>query len=549
MKKVIVLLLVCFMALGASLAMADTRTDSLGLTAGQQVDDLDSIWMFPQDAGNFGNVVDFRLGNPNGNVDDDWGGVIHKDFEEVGYIGIYYNRPFNDYYISPNRHSANSFGILNGGTNWANQILPGNYGSQGTSAGGNFYGATFSTFPWAFNADMNNFVDFEWNQLNSEEIADPQNKLDLFWSKDFADVVVGARFNYASQSGQDNNGFGNGSVNIIYLGSPVGDENGKYTSDSSVLGLDLGLTLKEIAPDTSLALGAGYSLGSVNYLENYSTDYVTAGSQTVFINSTVKDDNISEIRVNALLKNKMNETTTGRIYANARIDSLGFKQVGQYDTDGDGTFSSQDRETFNGSSAYTDTNINLGIACDHSVAEGKAKVIASVGAIYDARKWTFTAFTNLAGSATTNQIRRGSGDTVNEDWLAVPFNVAIEAPLFDWLTARMGANYDLFHTINTKVVAHHTINAAGTAFEETDTANNSYDWYQNINLTYGLSVKSGNWTLDLQVDPDQLLSAAQAFEPGSGILYGSDNNQTNSQVSGPAQIFATFIQADLRFAF
>jgi len=549
MKKVLLLLLVCFMALGATKAMADSRTDALGLTAGQQVDDLDSIWMFPQDAGSFGNVVDFRLGNPNGaSVSQDWGGIIHKDFDEIGYIGVYYNRPMNDQYLAPNRPVGNSNGIFNSGNTWAAQILPGNSGNTG--AGNQFNGANFSTFPYAgMSAVLGGQTDFQFGDFNSYAVADPQNKLDLFWSKDFTDVVIGAHFNYASQTGMDNGGVGNGAADILPAGTPNGDTHSKYNSSSSVLGLDLGLTFKELVTNTSLALDLGYSIGSVNYSDSETADYITAGTQTTFLNETVKDNNISELRVNALLKNKMNDTTTGRIYANARLDNLGFKAVDQVDDNSDGSFTDQARETFNGSSTYTDTNVNLGLACDHSVADGKAKVIASVGAIYDSRKWTFTAFTNAAGSATVDQIRRGSGDSVTADILQVPFNVAIEAPIFEWLTARMGASNDLFHNGNIKVIAHHTINPAGTAFEEVDTANNSYDWYQFIDLSYGLSVKSGNWTMDLQLDPNKLLTAAQRLEPGSGLLYGSNDSSTHSNISGPGQLFATIMQADVRYAF
>ena len=81
------------MALGAKLAMADTRTDSLGLIAGDQIDDLDSIWLFPQDAANFGNVADFRIGALG--ADSSWGGVIDKVWDDIGYFAVYTGRPFN----------------------------------------------------------------------------------------------------------------------------------------------------------------------------------------------------------------------------------------------------------------------------------------------------------------------------------------------------------------------------------------------------------------------------------------------------------------------
>ncbi len=141
MKKVLTLLVVCFMALGARMAMADVRTDSLGLTAGQQVDDLDSIWLFPQDAANYGNVADYRLGALGS--DTSWGGMIAKDSDDIGFIGVYFNRPFNENNgITPNVNAADQNGILNGNTNWANMVNPAasSYWANFGNPSGNYLG-------------------------------------------------------------------------------------------------------------------------------------------------------------------------------------------------------------------------------------------------------------------------------------------------------------------------------------------------------------------------------------------------------------------------
>gem|GEM_PF-2657689 len=547
MKKVFLVLLVCFMALGAKLAMADTRTDALGLTAGQQVDDLDSIWMFPQDAGNFGNVVDFRMGNPNGANFADWFGVIHKDFDEIGYIGVYTNRPFNQNDgLGSQAQWANQQGILNGNQSWSNMINPSNSNWQGSNSLTDNDGNVTATYaPVGGSNVLNTFTIF----FNNVTVADPLNKADIFWAKDFADVTLGAHLNYASNqgnqapSGTDGNTQGTPTLN--------GQASDTFTADSSVIGLDLGATLKNLGSNMSLALGLGYSMGSVNYKEVYSSNYLTVGTQTAFLNEAIKDNNISEIRVNALLKNKMNDTTTGRIYGNVRLDNLGFSNLSQFDFSGDGTYTDLQGETVKETSTYSDTNINLGLACDHSVADGKAKVIVGLEAILDSRQWGQTAYENAAGSSNTTLIGPGSGSTFNEDMFVVPFNVAIEAPINDWLTGRIGATKTLYSNITDKVTQLTNPNAAGTAFQDTTKASNYWDNYDNqfMTLTYGLSAKFNNLTIDLQINPNTLLNDAKSFEPGAGILYGSNGNQFNNGNTGLGDAFATISQADVRYAF
>jgi len=560
MKKVIVLLLVCFMALGAPLAMADTRTDALGLTAGQQVDDLDSIWLFPQDAGNFGNVVDLRLNNPSydygsGGDYGDWAGIIHKDWDEVGYLGVYFNRPFNQTNgISPNTQWANQQGILNGWNTWSNAVNPNNSSWMGAGLN-NPNGNEFPYWPsTAYNSlRMNDEVNWQFGWGMSEyDIVDPENSVDLFWARDFSDVALGVHLNYASQQGNDGANAGDGAGSYVQGTATLNNTtNSAFKAETSVIGVDLGATLKNLGSDMTLALGLGYSLGTMNYSEKYDQNSIAVGTQTPWYESSIKDNNISEIRVNALLKNKINDSTTGRIYANARLDNLGAVNNTSADDSGDGTYGDTAREVYTGTVAYTDTNINVGLACDHSVDDGKAKVIAGLGVIMDSRKWTYTALTNLAGSTTPNQVRWGSGSSYTEEAWVVPFNIAIEAPIFDWLTSRLGAQTALFNTVSAKDIYLRNANAGGTAYMDTVTLSNAVNVPQSLNLSYGVSAKFNNLTLDLQLDPDALLEAAQNLEPGSGVLYGSTNesNSSKSNVSGIGNMFSTIIQVDARYAF
>jgi hypothetical protein len=469
---------------------------------------------------------------------------------------VYYNRPFdtNDGGgIQPNTPIANQFGILNGRTNWATMMDPNTsalFGPGGTGPNTQSNYPYYPITPYSINNTLGAEPNWQFgNNLNRTTVADPSNLFDLFWAKDFGDVALGAHLNYAGQTGHDNQGDGDGN-NTYVQGTPTlnGMPSDKFTADSSVIGLDLGLTLKNIGTNMNLALGLGYSLGSVNYSETGTSNYLTAGTQTIGYNETIKDNNISELRLNALLKDKMSDTMNSRIYGNVRLDSLGLKDNAQYDSDGDGTFTDVARETYAGSNSYTDTNVNVGIACDHSVADGKAKVIAGVGFILDSRKWTYTAMTNLAGTATTDQVRWGSGSSYTEDAIGVPFNVAIEAPIFGWLTGRIGANTYLFNTLAAKDIYLRLVNAAGTAYQDTATANNTVDIPQLLNLSYGASAKFDNLTMDLQLSPAALLAYAQGFAPGQGLLYGNSVNGAQTG-SSPSQLFGTILQMDMRYAF
>jgi len=97
-KHLIRMALAGALALGvASVAKADARLDSLA-TDVRQVDDIDIIWLYPNQILSYKNTVDFRL-NPSGNAsgvggsNTEWGGVIHDLGDDFGTIATYVNRP------------------------------------------------------------------------------------------------------------------------------------------------------------------------------------------------------------------------------------------------------------------------------------------------------------------------------------------------------------------------------------------------------------------------------------------------------------------------
>jgi hypothetical protein len=97
MKKGLLLLLAGVMAFSVAVqSMASARLDSMASNV-WQVEDYDSIWLYPNKVLDYKNTVDFRLNNNFGglgNAADNWGGVIAEENELLGgVIGAYINRP------------------------------------------------------------------------------------------------------------------------------------------------------------------------------------------------------------------------------------------------------------------------------------------------------------------------------------------------------------------------------------------------------------------------------------------------------------------------
>jgi hypothetical protein len=534
MKKTLVwLLAVCFMGMGASLALADTRTDSLGLSAGQQIDDLDSIWLFPQDAANFGNVVDYRLGlvGAGSTLADSWGGVISKEWDSVGYIGVYADRPFDMSNVNgaagprPSENLANQFGILNGafgsaaagaGAAWTNALNPTTAAAQG--------GAQIGTAI----ADHGGNITATYTALALPvAVVAPQNKLDAFWARQDGDTSFGLHINYASQ---DAGNIANSETYVaVAAGNPVATSNNGF---SQVLGADIGLGLKNALFD-NLDLAVGYSLGSVNYFADYNLENTAVSGTDETTNTTEKDHNISEIRVNALGTSKITDNVNGRLYANLRIDNLGIDS--NTNNESDAGVNNAAGDVIAQTNTYSDTNINVGYACNHKVADGKATVIAGLEFIYDQRQWGNTDAENAAGSTSPTQLLADSGETETETTIVIPLNVAVEAPLFSWLKARFGAYKNLYQNVTDKIVEPTNLNGAGTAFQTQNVGQDTVDAVNNINMFAGVGAEFQNFTLDLQVSEVGLQTYMGSFQPGAGIFYSA----------GPA----IFTQGDLRYAF
>lgn len=188
----------------ASPALADTRTDSLSMDP-RLGEDLDIIWMYPNQALEYRDTADFRLNNSAAQTPGDlygfgseasasyavtvdqyeWGGVLDGKQKDIGVLGVYVNRPFVPLY-----------GTV--------------YGEYWRPVGG--------TTAWASGTP-------------------PGDKVDLFWAQSYGSANLGLRLGYGSeQSG-----------------------NTDYTRTA---GLEVGLGFSGEGAFNEADFHAGYSLGA-----------------------------------------------------------------------------------------------------------------------------------------------------------------------------------------------------------------------------------------------------------------------------------------------
>lgn len=520
------------MVMGVRSAFADARTDSLGLTAGQQIDDLDSIWLYPQDAANFGNVVDSRLGDgiENDLITHPWVGIISQEWSDVGYIGVYTKRPFDmSNTIAPSENIANTYGILNG-----------SFGVAGANNGWMLaLNPTAAGVPYKVIATTIGSATYNAVGLPFVALADPENKLDAFWAKSFGDSTFGVHVNYASQSTTINST--TGFVNPPAAGTAT---SGDTNNGTGVLGLDLGLSMKNSGLFDNLEASVGYSMGSLNHTNQVDQENNGQNGSVDVLNQVEKDNGISEIRLNGLGVSKISDTTNGRLYLNVRLDNLGITST-QTETDLNGAQVNTAGTETTQSNTYTDTNVNLGYALNHKLMDGKAMVVSSLTAIFDDRKWTYSASANAAGSTSDTQLAANSGETEEETSLVIPLNIAVETPLFDWLKGRVGFTKNLLQSVSDKITQPTNLNGAGTQYQTSNVGQETVDAAADVNPFVGVGGSFGNFTLDAQLNIGNLLFAFNNLSPGAGIMYNDNNNDftTGSQLFGP------IAQMDMRYAF
>jgi len=207
MKKLLLLMLSFFMALGAGLANASTRSDAMGATGFLNVvEDYDLIFTYPNKVLDYQNTVDYRI--QGSATTDDWGGVLDGKNKNFGVLGVYLNRA----------SMVQSFTGLVA----ANSKI---------KAGSNF--AT---------------------------IKNPTPLVDLFWGKEISSMNIGVQVSYADEKGNNN----------TIAAAPAGTTTVEVKDFSRQIGIRAGAGLKDLGPFQEGNIAVGYTLASVENSSNTS---------------------------------------------------------------------------------------------------------------------------------------------------------------------------------------------------------------------------------------------------------------------------------------
>lgn len=487
MKKLLLLLLIGFMAV-APMASASIRTDGMGIMP-QQAEDLDLIWLFPQKVTEY-SVVDYRmeyLGDT-----DEWGGIIHND-PYLGHWGLYVARPFNnmdDYNSTGYPYIAARGGsILTGRMSWGDRLSLFDSGSGPASMIGMML-----------------------------DIVQPQNKIDLFKAFEAGNGTLGLHINYAAAGGS-------GSL-TDNEGDASGPEPGDMVSvemklKTRVIGLDLGYSISDLGPFKTFDMAAGYSMGTVDgeMLANIQNAADT-GTFTPEV-GTLEGDGISEIRLNLRGVKEASEDTDVLVNLNARMSKLAVNMI-EEDMDGNEVLGDNDGEVWMYSTEYKNTFAELGLACNHSVNNGMAKVVAGLNFTYSKSAYTFGEFYNLAPSTVADQIDNGAGSTeMTQSFLGVWANVGVEANLLKWLQFRAGMSKDLIG--NWKMTYNEPYSLIANAYESSEEFEMSMTPMSSAALlTFGVGVNYKNWNIDLLLTKYGIENFLSDGNFGEGLLYSGD---------------------------
>jgi len=515
MKKVIGLLLVCFMALGAVKAFADTRSDSLNIDS-RFIDDVDNIFYYPNLVTDFKNMADTRTNYLGAN--GTWGGVLDGEHTGMGVIGAYVFRPFT----------------YGGGRTW-------NYNAPGWHSPG---------VGW-FNGGFNQFAaNYPGSYTGHFAPATPENKVDLFWGNNFGNANFGVQINYADAEGRDAGPFfgGTGDHTNSNNVAAAGDASQTTASDSRVLGLNAGLGLQDAGPFSALNIHAGYYMGSVNDSELNVRNAAGANTGTTE-NNTLKDNGISTITLGALANAKIDDNSSMRLFLDAYIDSNGqVEHLTRVDnTQGAPHTSALDRdETYGGKDS--DIVANLGLGCNHKVLDGKATISMGLQTTWVNATRTNNPYVsqdgNTANTTTTNGSTVGYDSATWDIW-DLDWNGSVEAKIASWLTARAGINRPIIWRTGVTTTTNTYAANAITSTAKTSTNGDSYFGGNGSTYSMGVGIDFENWTLDLNATVGDVYQSFGNVSPGNGLIF--QNNITNNN-GFTGTLFSAY-DADVRFRF
>ena len=265
MKKLLLLMLSFFMALGAGLANASSRSDAMSADI-NVVEDYDLIFTYPNKVIDYKNTVDFRMQNPGAGTANDWAGILDGKFEKIGVIGVYMSRYTM---VAPNSYQV--------------------------AVNSNAIGGIFGGLP---------------------TILTPKPVVDLFWGKTFDKLNIGVQLSYADN--KDNDTYTTPAYKDVVAIPATSEQAIDYARQ---LGLRVGVGMKDLGPFQEANFAAGYAAKKFEVSDIYSLATTT--------NQSLKDDGAHTLDLNVDLRHDLGENDNLKVYASFVSDTFGLKGLMQ----------------------------------------------------------------------------------------------------------------------------------------------------------------------------------------------------------------------------
>ena len=520
MKKVLVLMVLFVMAIGAKVASADA------IIAAQQADgrivnSVDVIFAgYVNEILNYKNTVDFRLNGAGGGFGagaGEWGGIIDGKHDSIGTIGVYINRPSTD--VSFNGEPT-LWGPVAGVAAWTGTGV----GVPTAISGGVWIGGAGSQVGTVAN------VNTAYPLMNGL-IPTPNNKVDVMWATTSGDSMnFGVGLSYGDNQALNTPGAGG---NAVVSNSPataftnIADTSNTYARN---LALNVGLGLKNM----------GFSVFDVHAGYNYGTfavsDVTSAALPSVpaVHNYSIQDNGISSITLGAMAQSDMDKDSNLRMFLDGALNSFGTKASFMDSATNDGYHAAVAGDAdYENTTSWSQFVLNAGFGCNHSVNDGAAVVGSSLLGTFQSQ-----------GTSATESLQQGTvnanasvpttftgANSINLSSINISWGANVDAKVSDWLKVRAGIRKSIFNRSG-----YHVTVAGGTPVVTT-----TYTGTADALAAAGASFSTGfgihwqNFVLNTNVTAASLESSIANVAPGNGIFFAGN--------------ILTVAEADLGYAF
>lgn len=477
MKKVLLLLLMGVMLLGAKSAMADAKLASQQGDA-RLIDNVDLIFLgYANKVVEYQNVLDFRLNSATGGFGagtGEWGGLVDGKHTDLGVIGIYVNRPFAPFLFNAEPATWSPTG---GAANWHTQANVNAFSSGGVLFPGRAAGYSILT---------------------------PANRVDLFYGKANDNGNFGVAINYGDA-------IATGANNTKAVDDfPAPDVDRTTERWARVLGASVGLGLKDVGAFSEVDLHAGYSMGM------FRTSTVdTANGTAAVVNDVTKDNGVYTITAGALAQKDLDKDTNMRVFADAVIDQLNMTTALTNDNGGTaGLHNEAGDDDYQLSSDFSRINVVLGLGCNHKVNDGAA--VVSSGLVGGFTTTTMKARNTSQNGNTTVVTNADLGlDQQDITNISAWWNASVDAKVASWINVRAGIRSTVFNRSTTKNTNNVLVANVPTYVATTEATTE----VPGTRFSCGFGIHWQNWVLNANVTAASLEAAIAAPQPGGGILF------------------------------